>query len=127
MAVLGGRSARDPLLARWLRPQDYSADRRYRPPSPRYARISRLVGVPLTSLGARARGVSPGTSSVTACGGARMVAHGIIDVVIWQAPGSMDALVDVRHSRPSASPVFRDVHRGAGAAGLLVDGTRLPV
>jgi deazaflavin-dependent oxidoreductase (nitroreductase family) len=42
---------RDPLLARWLRPQDYSADRRYRPPSRRYGRISRWVGVPLTSLG----------------------------------------------------------------------------
>lgn len=51
MPVPGGRSAREPFLARWLRPQDYSADQRYRPPSPRYARISRLVGVPLTSLG----------------------------------------------------------------------------
>jgi len=42
---------RGPLLARWLRPQDYSANRRYRPPSRRYGRISRWVGVPLTSLG----------------------------------------------------------------------------
>ena len=41
----------EPRLARWLRPQDYSADRRYRPPSGRYARVSRWVGVPLTSLG----------------------------------------------------------------------------
>lgn len=45
------RLSRDPLLARWFPPQDYSADRRYRRPSPAYARISRLVGVPLTSLG----------------------------------------------------------------------------
>ena len=45
------RPVRDPLLARWLRPQDYSADRRYRPPSRRYGRVSRWVGVPLTSLG----------------------------------------------------------------------------
>lgn len=49
--MIANRSAREPCLARWLRPQDYSAYRRYRPPSLRYAQISRLVGVPLTSLG----------------------------------------------------------------------------
>lgn len=41
----------EPLLSRWLRPQDCSADRRYRPPSALYGRVSRWVGVPLTILG----------------------------------------------------------------------------
>lgn len=36
---------------RWLGPQDYSGDRRYRRPSRLYARVSRIVGVPLTTLG----------------------------------------------------------------------------
>jgi deazaflavin-dependent oxidoreductase (nitroreductase family) len=42
---------RAPLLLRWLSPQDYSAARRYRAPSRLYGRLSRWIGVPLTSLG----------------------------------------------------------------------------
>lgn len=44
-------AARTTLLARWLRPQDYSADTRYRAPARTYGRVSRWIGVPLTSLG----------------------------------------------------------------------------
>lgn len=51
MAEQAGRHDGEPFLARVLPPQDYSADRRYRRPSSRYARVSRLVGVPLTRLG----------------------------------------------------------------------------
>lgn len=43
--------ARTTLLARWLRPQDYSADTRYRAPARLYGRLSRWIGVPLTSAG----------------------------------------------------------------------------
>ena len=39
------------VLARWLRPQDYSADSRYRAPARLYGRLSRWIGVPATSLG----------------------------------------------------------------------------
>lgn len=39
------------LLARWLRPQDYSADTRYRAPARSYGKLSRWIGVPATSLG----------------------------------------------------------------------------
>jgi deazaflavin-dependent oxidoreductase (nitroreductase family) len=39
------------VLARWLRPQDYSADARYRAPARLYGKLSRWIGVPLTSLG----------------------------------------------------------------------------
>jgi deazaflavin-dependent oxidoreductase (nitroreductase family) len=45
----GRRTGRWP--PRWLAPQDYSADRDYRAPSRHYARLSRWIGVPLTSLG----------------------------------------------------------------------------
>ena len=38
-------------LSRWLSPQDYSADVRYRSPSRLYGKLSRWIGVPLTSLG----------------------------------------------------------------------------
>ena len=43
--------ARTTLLVRWLRPQDYSADTRYRAPARLYGRLSRWIGVPLTSAG----------------------------------------------------------------------------
>lgn len=43
--------ARTTLLARWLRPQDYSADTPYRAPARLYGRLSRWTGVPLTSMG----------------------------------------------------------------------------
>jgi deazaflavin-dependent oxidoreductase (nitroreductase family) len=39
------------LVSRWLSPQDYSGDVRYRAPSRVYGRLSRWIGVPLTSLG----------------------------------------------------------------------------
>lgn len=39
------------LVPRWLSPQDYSGDVRYRAPSRVYGRLSRWIGVPLTSLG----------------------------------------------------------------------------
>ena len=38
-------------VARWLEPQDYSTDQPYRRPSRAYGRLSRWIGVPLTSLG----------------------------------------------------------------------------
>lgn len=38
-------------VPRWLSPQDYSGDARYRSPSRLYGQLSRWVGVPLTSLG----------------------------------------------------------------------------
>ena len=39
------------LVSRWLAPQDYSADTRYRSPARLYGKLSRWIGVPLTSLG----------------------------------------------------------------------------
>lgn len=39
------------LVPRWLAPQDYSGDVRYRAPSRVNGRLSRWIGVPLTSLG----------------------------------------------------------------------------
>ena len=47
------RDAGEPttVIARWLRPQDYSADTRYRAPARLYGKLSRWIGVPLTSLG----------------------------------------------------------------------------
>lgn len=53
--LLGGaRDATDEaqgVVSRWLAPQDYSADTRYRAPSRGYGRLSRWIGVPLTTLG----------------------------------------------------------------------------
>jgi deazaflavin-dependent oxidoreductase (nitroreductase family) len=46
-----GADAPTTPLARCLRPQDYSADTRYRAPSRLYGHLSRWIGVPLTSVG----------------------------------------------------------------------------
>ena len=48
-----GRQAGTPtaFVSRWLSPQDYSANVRYRAPARLYGKLSRWIGVPLTSLG----------------------------------------------------------------------------